>query len=143
MQIAPQTNSPFFSRISIVIPPTGLYCREDRCQSFFHFRLVPSVRAPLEECEAAGALRAIGIPTQIIDAPTLQLSDDQARRAIKEFNPDLVVLVCTFGTLQADLRWARILKRELPSVLIGARGAPAYALGDQMLHEHPALDFCM
>ena len=56
-------------RVLFLIAPTGAYCREDRCQSSFRFELIPSMRPPMEECEAAGAVRAAGAEPFVIDAP--------------------------------------------------------------------------
>lgn len=132
-----------YSRISILIPPTGLYCREDRCQSFFHFQLVPSVRPPLEECEAAGALRELKVATQVLDAPTLKLTESETLRRIELFNPDLVVIVATFGTLSDDLTWPKKVRQLLTNIKVGLRGAPAYTMADEILSDCPDLDFCM
>jgi anaerobic magnesium-protoporphyrin IX monomethyl ester cyclase len=101
------------------------------------------MRPPLEECEAAGAIRALGASHAVIDAPTLGLSDEELKHRVKDFRPDLLLLTVTFGSLQADLVWARELKRLLPEIPLGLRGAPCYVQAQELLDENPSVDFCI
>ena len=71
------TSPLLFSRVLFALCPTGRYCREDRCQSYFDFELIPSMRAPLEECEGAAGVTKAGGFSNIIDAPAENLSDEQ------------------------------------------------------------------
>ncbi len=130
-------------RVLFLIAPTGAYCREDRCQSSFRFELIPSMRPPLEECEAAGAMRVAGAEPFVIDAPAAGLSEDETLQCVRAIAPDLVVLVATFGTLQHDLAWARRVRAALPGVPIGVRGAPCYVHADAILRDHADVDFCV
>ncbi|MFN2427186.1 MAG: radical SAM protein [Candidatus Binatia bacterium] len=126
-----------------LVCPTGAFCREDRCQSYFRPELIPSMRPPMEECEAAGAIRHAGAEAFVIDAPALGLSDEQTLDATSRVAPDLVVLVATFGTLDDDLAWASRIRTRHPKVAIGVRGAPCYVLAEQMLERAPDVDFCV
>jgi anaerobic magnesium-protoporphyrin IX monomethyl ester cyclase len=132
-----------YRRVLFLICPTGAFCREDRCQSYFRPELIPSMRPPMEECEAAGALRAAGAEPFVVDAPALGLSDDATLAAVSRIDPDLVVLVATFGTLDDDLAWAARLRERFPGVAIAVRGAPCYVLADDILARAPAVDFCV
>src|SRR6185369_16099117 len=80
-----------YRRVLFLVSPTGAFCREDRCQSYFRPELIPSMRAPMEECEAAGAVRAAGAEPFVIDAPALGLTDDQTLQAVDRIAPDLVI----------------------------------------------------
>jgi anaerobic magnesium-protoporphyrin IX monomethyl ester cyclase len=132
-----------YRRALFLICPTGAFCREDRCQSYFRPELVPSMRAPMEECEAAGALRAAGAEPFVVDAPALGFSDEETLAEVSRIAPDLVVLVATFGTLDDDLAWAARLRQRFPAVTIGVRGAPCYVLADEILSRAPDVDFCV
>lgn len=132
-----------FERILFLICPTGAYCREDRCQSFFEPSLVPSMRPPLEECEAGGAVSGAGATFVVIDSPALKLDDDTVMRRIVTFDPDLIVLSVTFGSLEADLGWASRCKERFPHVPLGLRGAPCYVEPQQLLRRNRAVDFCV
>lgn len=101
------------------------------------------MRAPLEECEAAGALRDIGIPHHLIDAPAEQLSDADFLQRVKASDADLICIAVTFGSLEQDLFWVRKIRAEMPNALIGLRGAPCYVWAKQLLTENPAISFCL
>jgi len=130
-------------KVLLLVCPTGAYCREDRCQSYFSPDLIPSMRPPMEECEAAGALRQAGAEPFVLDAPALGLSADETLATVARIAPDLVILVATFGTLDDDLAWADRIHRIMPAVPIGVRGAPCYVLAEDMLARTPAVDFCV
>jgi anaerobic magnesium-protoporphyrin IX monomethyl ester cyclase len=132
-----------FRRILFAICPTGAYCREDRCQSFFSYELIPTMRAPLEECEAAGAIRAAGGRAIVIDAPAEGIAGDLFLTRVKEASPDLIIIVATFGTLEADLAWAARFKSAFPEIPVGMRGAPCYTHDRDILARTPELDFCL
>ncbi|MCA9505680.1 MAG: radical SAM protein [Spirochaetaceae bacterium] len=125
------------------MPPTGDYCREDRCQSHFRFDLVPTRRAPLEECEAAGAIESAGGIACVIDAPAEGLDLAAIQLRLAHFRPDLVVLVTTHGSLQDDLLYAKPLRDALPGVRIAVRGAPAYTHAEAILAQAPGVDCCV
>jgi anaerobic magnesium-protoporphyrin IX monomethyl ester cyclase len=133
-----------YKRVLFCFCPTGKFCREDRCQSYFSFELIPSLRSPLEECEAAGAIKEVGGKAKVIDAPALGYSDDKFLAEVKAWNPDCVIIVTTFGSLKEDCQWADklslVLKKGTP---IGVRGAPALVLAEQLLESFPAVDFCV
>ncbi|MFZ5442036.1 MAG: B12-binding domain-containing radical SAM protein [Myxococcota bacterium] len=128
-------------RVAFVFPPTGAYCREDRCQSYFAFDLLPSMRPPLEETQGAGAVRAAGGTPWLLDAPAMKLDEAEALDRIVAWTPDVVVATATFGSLEDDLAFLRRLRARLPaSVPLGLRGAPCMVFGEQ-LFEHAVLDF--
>src|SRR5262249_1628560 len=115
----------------------------DRCQSYFRFELIPSMRAPLEECEAAGALRAAGAEPLVLDAQAEGLGETQTLARVASLDPDLVMIVVTFGSLEDDLSWAARIRSRLPEVPIGVRGAPCYVRAEEILRTAPAVDFCV
>ncbi len=101
------------------------------------------MRPPLEECEAGGAIQTLGASHSVIDAPALGLSADGVLQRIANFRPDLLLLTITFGSLSADLSWARELKTLFPSVPLGLRGAPCYVQGQDLLKQNQSVDFCL
>lgn len=136
-------SDPRIKKVAFIIPPTGLYCREDRCQSLFDPKLIPTVRAPLEECEAAGAVRSAGGAAMIIDAPVLKLSVPDVIAKVRCFDPDLAVVTLTFGSLEADLQFISELKTSLPNLKVGVRGAPCYVWTEKLLGENKTIDYCL
>lgn len=101
------------------------------------------MRAPLEECESAGAIKALGANASLIDAPAEKLSDKKFISRIKDYSPDLLVVVTTFGSLELDLEWAKILRRSFPEIDICLRGAPCYVNSERILRQSNAITFCI
>ncbi len=130
-------------RVLFLIPPTGSYCREDRCQSYFRFELIPSMRPPMEEAESAGALRAVGAEAFVLDCPAEKIKPGAVAERLRSLHVDLVVLVVTFGSLEEDLGWAERLRQEFPDIPIGLRGAPCFVQAEEILQRAPAVDFCV
>ncbi len=136
-------DSLIFPRVLFAIPPTGAYCREDRCQSYFQPELIPSMRPPLEECEGAGGVLRAGGVAAVIDASGERLSSTDFLTRVGNFSPSLVVLGVTFGSLDDDLQWAARIHAELPGVTIAVRGAPCYVWGAEILARAPEVEFCV
>jgi anaerobic magnesium-protoporphyrin IX monomethyl ester cyclase len=132
-----------FKRTLFALCPTGTYCREDRCQSYFNFELIPSLRAPLEECEGAGGVERAGGTALIIDAPAAKLTNDKFIAKVLEASPNLIVLAITFGSLEADLQWAHQLKCLIPHAFIALRGAPCYVWAEDLLRRSRDVDLCV
>lgn len=138
------TNSDLkYGRVALLICPTGAFCREDRCQSAFKFNLIPSLRAPLEECEIAGAIKSVGGTARVFDGPAAKMTEKTFLKQVSNFQPDLIVLSVTFGTLDEDLSYATKLKDILPGTAIGLRGAPCYTNAKNILTANTNIDFCV
>lgn len=101
------------------------------------------MRAPLEDCEAAGAIKLAGGLSRVLDAPAAHWSDERFLAEIDSFRPDLIVLATTFATLDADLAWAARLRDRFPTAAIGVRGAPCYVMDVEILSRSAAVDFCV
>jgi radical SAM superfamily enzyme YgiQ (UPF0313 family) len=101
------------------------------------------MRPPLEECEAAGAVSALGAKHWIIDAPAEGITEPEFLSAVLAHEPDLVVVAVTFGSLEADLKWAVRIRELLPVARIALRGAPCYVSPEKILERCPAVDFCL
>lgn len=130
-------------RVAFVLPPTGAFRREDRGQSSLRFEQVPSLRAPMEEAEAAGAVRAAGGTALILDAPAARWSSDRIRDELRRFAPDLVVVSATFGSLDEDLAWVRDMASEFETTKFAVRGAPCATGAAAILQRAPQVDFCV
>jgi radical SAM superfamily enzyme YgiQ (UPF0313 family) len=79
----------------------------------------------------------------VIDAPANQMPDTQVIAKTKEFCADLAIVTLSFGTMQADLNFIRCLKRSIPDLLIGVRGAPCYVWCDELLNENSEITFSL
>jgi anaerobic magnesium-protoporphyrin IX monomethyl ester cyclase len=130
-----------FAKTAFVIPPTGLFCREDRCQSFFDKALIPTMRVPLEETESAGAVLAVGGYVEVLDAPAHKMSAEGVFEKLSLFKPNLIVVSISFGSIAEDLRFTKKLKVAFPHAKIGLRGAPCYVWNKEIVEDAHYVDF--
>jgi anaerobic magnesium-protoporphyrin IX monomethyl ester cyclase len=81
----------------------------------------------------------------LLDAPAMKLSDEATLARLAAWRPDVVVATATFGSLEDDLAFLAKVRRRLPGVPLGLRGAPCAVFGAALFGEtrleHPALDF--
>lgn len=127
-------------RVLHMNPPTGLYRRDDRCQSRVADQTVRVVFAPIDMALMAAVARRAGADALIRDYPgegkgATDLQADAAR-----FKPDLVLFNATIHTAAADLDAMSLVRREAPNARIVARGESVAASADAFLSRHGGPD---
>jgi radical SAM superfamily enzyme YgiQ (UPF0313 family) len=123
-----------------VVPPTGRYVREERCQALTTDLIVHSIRPPNELAIAAAILESSGWECAIADAPAENLDAEDAVARVSGWGPDLVVALATVPTLAADMAFLEDLRARLPRARFVARGA-SFGLDPRgALARHPVLD---
>jgi radical SAM superfamily enzyme YgiQ (UPF0313 family) len=127
-------------RVLFVVPPSGLYRRDDRCQSRVEDQAVRVVLPPLDLALLAAVARLAGSVPRIADYPAEGRSWDDYRRDLADWRPQAVVLGVTTATLDGDLEAARIAKADNPAVRTLARGEVFERAGEKILADCPALD---
>jgi radical SAM superfamily enzyme YgiQ (UPF0313 family) len=123
-----------------VVPPTGLYVREDRCQTPLAKFSTIAPRPPIDLMYAAAAFEAAGWACTLVDCPAEGVDAQELERRVRAMQPDAVVLSCTTQTVEEDLATAAMVKRVVPHVLTLAKGAHFNVLDVDELTRHPALD---
>ncbi|MCX8037508.1 MAG: B12-binding domain-containing radical SAM protein [Candidatus Sumerlaeia bacterium] len=124
----------------VINPPTGLYRRDDRCQSRVEDQTVEVVFAPIDLATYAAVLRARGAVVHLRDYPAQHVGWDRYLDDLRTLQPDAVVVKTTLATLEADLRAceaAKELSRE--TVAIGV-GESLVHRREEILRNHPSLD---
>lgn len=127
-------------RVLFVVPPSGLYRRDDRCQSRVEDQAVRVVLPPLDLALLAAVARRAGGEPRIADYPALGQNWDDYRRDLAVWRPQVVVLGVTSNTLDGDLEAARIAKAADPAIRTLARGEVFERAGEKILTDCPALD---
>ena len=128
-------------RAFLANPPSGLYRRDDRCQSKVDDQTIQVTFPPLVLAYAAGALREAGWECRIVDYPAEKRSWDGLEADLAAEPVDLVLLGVTAPTLDNDLRAALLARRLHPKAAIAARGEVFSSHDHAILAEHEALDF--
>ena len=127
-------------RVFLCHPPSGLYRRDDRCQSRVEDQTVQVVLPPMDLAYHAAVLEKINCQCKIVDYPSEKLGWEHFERDVKDFGPDLVLFSVTYPTLSHDLRTAERAKKVAPDCLVAARGEVFTVWDAKALEECCALD---
>ena len=126
-----------------LVPPTGLYVREDRCQTPLEkFRTI-SPRPPIDLMYAAAAFESEGWTCSLVDCPAEGIDATALELRLRAARPDAVLLSCTTQTVEDDLATAALAKRLDPGVVTIAKGAHFNILDRDVMTRHPALDWAL
>jgi radical SAM superfamily enzyme YgiQ (UPF0313 family) len=106
-----------------VVPPTGRYVREDRCQATVKNLKTVALRPPIDLTYAAAAFEAAGAESRVADYPAQGGDWDTFARDLRTYRPHLVLLSVTTQTLAQDLRAATLAKEIDPAIRVFAKGA--------------------
>ncbi|MDI7267270.1 MAG: glycosyltransferase, partial [Myxococcota bacterium] len=126
-------------RVLLANPPTGLYIREDRCQSPVK-GISASLRFPIDLAYMAATCRQQGAVPCVRDYPAEGGTAEDFADDLHRFRPQVVVLSTISPTLEWDLEYCRIAKRIDPSIVTVVKGAHVTAQSGQILERNDALD---
>lgn len=126
-----------------VVPPTGRYIREDRCQTPIDRLKTVALRPPIDLLYAAGAFRSKGVAARVRDYPAEEKTFEHFRRDIERTRPNYIILSITTPSLEDDLKAARIAKEIDPAIVTIAKGAHFNTLDVQTLERCPDLDIAL
>ncbi|MDD4278385.1 MAG: hypothetical protein PHX74_01475, partial [Candidatus Sumerlaeales bacterium] len=74
-----------------IVPPTGKYIREDRCQTPIKEMKTIALRPPVDLMYTAAAAEARGTECRLIDFPAEELTWQDLERVLVEFRPDVLI----------------------------------------------------
>ena len=101
-----------------LVPPTGLYVREDRCQTPLEkFRTI-APRPPIDLMYAVAAFESEGWRCTLVDCPAEGIDATALERRLRAERPEAVLLSCTTQTVEDDLATAALAKRLDPGMVI-------------------------
>jgi anaerobic magnesium-protoporphyrin IX monomethyl ester cyclase len=127
-------------RALFIVPPTGKFIREDRCQTPIEDMRTIALRPPIDLMYAAGACEDGGAECRLVDFPAEDLGWDDLRELLAEFKPDDLFLSITTPSLSRDLLAAPLAKEILPGARVFAKGAHFQVHDLDTLEKHPQLD---
>jgi radical SAM superfamily enzyme YgiQ (UPF0313 family) len=126
-----------------IVPPTGRYIREDRCQTPIDRLKTVALRPPVDLMYAAAAFESKGVEARLKDYPAEEHGWESFEADMKEFAPDFLILSITTPSLELDLKAAAVAKKLVPKVLSIAKGAHFNTLDVQTLNACPDLDLTL
>jgi len=126
-----------------IVPPTGLYVREDRCQTpLERFRTI-ALRPPIDLMYAAAAFEQAGWDCTLVDYPAEGFDTARLESELRARRPTALLVSCTTQTIEADLGIVALAKRIDPAIVTIAKGAHFNVLDVEVMTRHPALDVAL
>ena len=132
-----------WKKVLLIVPPTGKYIREERCQTPIEEMHTIALRPPMDLLYLAGALKKEGAICEIRDYPAHDSVWDNLRHDIKKLVPNALIISITTPTLEDDLIAARIAKEIDPGIVTISKGAHFTHFDVETLNAHPELDVVM
>jgi len=127
-------------KILLIVPPTGKYIREDRCQTPIEKLKTVALRPPIDLMYAAASFESAGCDCRLMDFPAELKSWEDLKTAVKEFAPEILAISITTPSLARDVEAARLVKDMNPAILTIAKGAHFNTLDVDSLKRYPMLD---
>jgi len=124
----------------VVNPPTGLYRRDDRCQSRVEDQTIEVVFAPIDLALYAAVLRRGGAEVRLRDYPGLRLGGAEFAQDLAAFAPDALVFRTTLATLEADLAACARAKEAVPGLATIGVGEALAQAREAVLSQRRELD---
>jgi radical SAM superfamily enzyme YgiQ (UPF0313 family) len=124
----------------LIVPPTGFYIREDRCQTPIKDLKTVALRPPIDLMYAAAAFERGGSECVVTDYPAEGLGWNDLEQRLRDLQPDFLVLSITTPSLEDDLQAAKIANLASPQTTVIAKGAHFNVLDVATLEGHPSLD---
>jgi len=132
--IAPQRKGLF------VVPPTGKFIREDRCQTPIEDMKTIALRPPIDLMYAAAAYESSGATCKLVDFPAEEKDWSDFEKLVADEQPDDIVLSITTPSLSRDLLAADYAKKVKPDVRVYAKGAHFSVHDVSTLKKYPLVD---
>lgn len=134
------TNTDRRRRIMLINPPTGLYRRDDRCQSKVDDQTVRVVFAPVDLALLGAIARQAGAEPKVCDYPALNQSEGVFIADIKTFRPHILFLNSTVHTLAKDMELVAKARDFDPGILTLLHGEGVVVQAEKVLRDYPQCD---
>ena len=127
-------------RALFIVPPTGLYIREDRCQTPIEDMKTIALRPPIDLMYSAARTEHAGVECLLTDYPAERLGWDDLERQIRQFRPQTLMISITTPSLGRDVIAAELAKKIDPTIVTVAKGAHFIVLDREAMELYPMLD---
>jgi len=130
-------------RVLLIVPPTGKFIREDRCQTPIKNLKTVALRPPIDLMYAAAGFRSGGAECRIVDYPGEERTWIDLEADLRQMQPHYLVMSITTPSFEDDMQAASVARRVNPQTITVAKGAHFNTLDLRALREHPELDICL
>lgn len=130
-------------RVFLMVPPTGRFIREDRCQTPIDKLKTVSLRPPIDLLYAAACFEQTGAECKVVDYPGEDRGWEALEADLRAFRPDMAVLSITTPSFEGDMRAAALVKKVDPAIVTIAKGAHFNTLDIMAIEKYPGLDLAL
>ncbi|MEQ8821971.1 MAG: radical SAM protein [Sumerlaeia bacterium] len=130
-------------RVFCIVPPTGRFIREDRCQTPIEKLRTVALRPPTDLMYAAACFEKAGAECRLTDYPAEDWGWARLESDLREFAPDIVIMSITTPSFEDDMKASDLIKKVLPDCTTIAKGAHFNTLDMRAMTEHPSLDLAL
>jgi anaerobic magnesium-protoporphyrin IX monomethyl ester cyclase len=127
-------------RVLFAVPPTGLYIREDRCQTPIEDMKTIALRPPIDLMYSAASTEEAGCECRLVDYPAERTGWPALEKDIRDFKPHVIMLSITTPSLHKDAKAATLAKSIDPNILTVAKGAHFHVLDRETLQTYKDID---
>lgn len=121
----------------LIVPPTGKYIREERCQTPLEELHTVALRPPMDLLYMGAVLERAGVECRIADYPAHNRGWDDFVEDLQNFQPDALILSITTPTLEDDMIAAAKAKSIDPGIVTVTKGAHFIKLDTAALDQYP------
>ncbi len=129
-------------RALFIVPPTGLFYRDDRCQVSLH-GVSNASRPPLEMAYMPAVLEENGHTCWMRDYPVENDSWSTVEEDIKKLDPTILIIYTTITSIKEDLIACKIAKEINPDILTIAKGGDTTMRPKERLEMSEYLDIAI
>ncbi len=120
----------------LINPPTGLYRRDDRCQSKVDDQTVRVIFSPIDLLTMGAIARRLGAAVKVGDYPAMGRGVDGFEADVREFRPDILFLNTTVHTVADDMDILRRARELCPGVITLSHGSGVAYQAEKLLEKY-------
>lgn len=130
-------------KLLLINPPSGLYRRDDRCQSKVDDQTVRVIFPPIDLAYLAAIAQKEGWEAKISDYPSCGGTWDDYEKDLESFQPSAVLFNVTTATIEIDVKAGRIAKSFSPETTVVAKGDYLNEQWLDVLQSGNGIDICI
>lgn len=127
-------------KVMLINPPSGIYCRDDRCQDRTEGYLEPVYRPPMELLYQAAILKQLNTDFLVRDYSLARKSWKDLKEDIHNYKPTHVLFNITTPSLKEDLITCDIVKAVDSNIITIGRGLHFVVYNRSIFEKYPNLD---
>lgn len=124
----------------LINPPTGLYRRQERCQSTVGTQTAKVYFPPIDLLQLTAICNLYNVKSLVKDYSLERQNNSKARDDIEKFKPNVLLINSTTPTLKNDLDFLQLAKNINPNIITVAKGGCFLERSEQIISQFSQID---